>query len=327
MGSQFSKDNSTDQSNIKTNSISSKKKDDIISLGISLSSIGNIGNDVSSYNGIIIDKTKINSILLDNNFANEYIEKEKPKNIQKMKNSIKFFWIEGGNEVYITGTFCDWKKRFKMNKIKDNIFEQELFLPEGKYEFKFIVDNEWKFSTYYQKIKDNRGIINNYLDNTNSSNINNFNKLILESFNKNIIKSSQILRGNIEDLKKNYNNIFPYKEQLNQDAPKIPDVYEILMDLNENTNQRNIGNKHYLNLMFINSDKSFKSILQPFHSYLDHLFTYKRKNLITNKENNQNNNSNSNIKNDKNSYIGINCNVKIKNKYISIVYYSPLNKT
>jgi hypothetical protein len=326
MGSQYSKDNSTDQSNIKTNSICSKKND-IKSLGISASSIGNICNDSSSYNGIIIDKTKINSILLDANYANEYIEKEKPKKTEKNKNSVKFFWIEGGNEVYITGTFCDWKKVIKMNKNKDNIFEKELFLPEGKYEFKFIVDNEWKFSSYYQKIKDNRGITNNYLDNTNLNNINDFNKLILESNKANITISAQILRWNLEDMKKNYNNIIPYKDQLNEDAPKIPDVYEILMDLNENTNQKNIGNEQYLNYSFINSDKCFKSIIQPFHSYLNHLFTYNDINLITNTENNQNNNSNLKLKNKNISYMGINCNIKIKNKYISIVYFSPLNKT
>ena len=296
-------------------------------MGISASSIGNIYNDSSSYNGIIIDKTKINSVLLDANYANEYIEKEKPKKTEKNKNSVKFFWIEGGNEVYITGTFCDWKKIIKMNKNKDNIFEKELFLPEGKYEFKFIVDNEWKFSSYYQKIIDNRGITNNFLDNTNLNNINEFNKLILASNKANIKISTQILRGNLEDMKKSYNNIIPYKEQLNEVAPKMPDVYEILIDLNENTNQKNIGNEQYLNYPFINSDKCFKSIIQPFHSYLNHLFTYNDINLITNIENNQNNNSNSNLKNKNISYIGINCNIKIKNKYISIVYYSPLNKT
>ena len=128
-------------------------------------------------------------------------------------------------------------------------------------------------------------------------------------------------------MKKNYTNIIPYKEQFNEVAPKMPDVYEILMDLNENTNQKNIGNEQYLNYPFINSDKCFKSIIQPFHSYLNHLFTYNDINLITNIENNQNNNSNSNIKNKNISYIGINCNIKIKNKYISIVYYSPLNNT
>jgi hypothetical protein len=60
MGSQMSKEISTDQSNLPTNTISSKKID-IKSLGKTNSSIGNIFNDNSSYNGIIYDKSKFSN--------------------------------------------------------------------------------------------------------------------------------------------------------------------------------------------------------------------------------------------------------------------------
>ena len=80
MGSQFSKENSTEQSNIQTytNSITAKKTDKI-SFDKSISSIGNICNDDSNYKGIIIDKAEIRKNLFNNNYINEYIEKEKPK--------------------------------------------------------------------------------------------------------------------------------------------------------------------------------------------------------------------------------------------------------
>jgi hypothetical protein len=172
MGSQMSKEISTDQSNLPTNTISSKKID-IKSLGKTNSSIGNIFNDNSSYNGIIYDKSKFsNNGQLSN--ENSFFDENKKK-------LVKFLWKEGGNEVFITGTFCDWKKKFKMNKNKNNIFEEELVLEKGKYEFKFIVDGEWKCSSFYPQIKDNRGINNNCFDTTNSENINLFNKIILDS--------------------------------------------------------------------------------------------------------------------------------------------------
>lgn len=328
MGSQFSKENSTEQSNIQTytNSITAKKTDKI-SFDKSISSIGNIYNDDSNYKGIIIDKAEIRKNLFNNNYINEYIEKEKPKPIENMNNLVKFYWEEGGNDVYITGTFCDWKKRIKMNKNKNNIFEQELLLDKGKYEFKFIVDNEWKCSSYYPQIKDNRGIINNYLDNTNLNNIKSFKINKLEENNANINNSQDLLRKNFEYLKNNYNNIFPYKEQFNEEAPKIPDVFEILIDLNNNTNQKYIGNIEYLGFPLINWDDSFKSIIQPFHSYLNHMFIHENINNINIPKKKQENNSNSNTTKKKINFIGINCNIKIKNKYLSIVYYTPLNKT
>ena len=314
MGSQISKEISTDQSNLPTNIISSKKID-IKSLSKTNSSIGNTFNDNSSYNGIIYDKSKFNNngqLSQGNAFFDE-----------NKKRVVKFLWKEGGNEVFITGTFCDWKKKFKMYKNKNNIFEEELLLEKSKYEFKFIVDGEWKCSSFYPQIKDNRGINNNCFDTTNSENINTFNKIIFDS---NIIeKKNSTLRGNLEDLKKMYTNLYPYEDQLNQEAPKIPDVFEILIDLNDNTNQKYLGNKQYLHFPFINLDKSFKKILPPFHSYLNHLFTYNNIKLLN--ENNRDKNSNSNINTPKKNYFSINCSIKIKNKYISIVYYSPLNKT
>lgn len=321
MGSQASKENySTDQSNIptKTNDI---KNIDIKSLGLTISSIDDVLNN-SSYNGINNSKQKN----IDYN-----IEQGKTINEENIKNYVKFFWKEGGEEVFITGTFCDWKKIIKMHKNNDNIFEAQILLIKGKYEFKFIVDGIWKCSSYYPQIKDNRGIINNYFDNTNSSNINNFdaeNNSIngnITNFRKNK-NFSNILRGNLEEMKNNYNNIYPFKDQLNQDAPKMPDVFEILMDLKENSNQKYIGNKRYLNFSIFNFDDSFKNILQPFHSYLNHLFTYNNLNILSFPEK-QDENSGIYIKTKKKNFIGINCNIKIKNKYISIVYYTPLNKT
>ena len=316
MGSHASKDNSSEQSKIHKNSLITNKFN-IKQTYTTISSLtnNNSENENSSYNGINFDKIKKKS--KNDNYNSDQITQEKSISEAQNKNLIKFYWNEGGNEIFITGSFCEWNKRLKMHKNKNNIFEVELLLPKGKYEFKFIVDNIWRCSSNYQKIKDNRGNSNNFIDNISAyNNINDINFNI----NKNVTNLSEEKHhkiGNIDELKKNYSNIYPSVDQLSEEAPKIPDVLEISIDLSENSNQKNIGNEQYLDFSYINLDESFKNILQPVHSYLNHIFTNNDKNFIYNSNKEET---------EKNTYLGINCNIKVKNKCISIIYYSPLNK-
>ena len=324
MGSHTSKENSSFQSNNLKNSIISNNSE-ARGLGVTTSSIGNIFNENSSYNGIILGKTKINNIITKSEHYNsDQVTQEKTEPEVQNKNLIKFYWREGGNEVFITGSFCEWSKRFKMYKNKNDIFEVELFLTKGLYQFKFIVDNIWRCSSDYPQTKDNQGIYNNYIESSNINMINNLESNFNRSINKeNIInnftkeKNQIVKRESIDELKKNYSNIYPYREQFNPEAPKTPDVLEISLDFNENSNQKYLGNKEFLEFSIINFDDSFKNILQPFHPYLNHLFT---NNEIKYKK------DEGNIIRNRIKYIGINCNIKIKNKYLSIVYYSPVNK-
>jgi hypothetical protein len=250
----------------------------------------------------------------NDNYNSDQITQEKSISEAQNKNLIKLYWNEGGNEVFITGSFCEWNKRLKMNKNKNNIFEVELFIPKGKYEFKFIVDGSWRCSSNYKQIKDDRGNNNNFIDNISANN--NFNEINF-NLNKNVTEENNPKLRNIDELKKNYSNIYPSIDQLNEEAPKIPDVLEISIDLTENSNQKNIGNEQYLDFSYINLDESFKNILQPVHSYLNHIFTNNDKNFLYNSNNEVTENS---------TYLGINCNVKVKNKCISIIYYSPISK-
>jgi hypothetical protein len=208
-----------------------------------------------------------------------------------------------------------------MHKNKNDIFEVELFLTKGLYQFKFIVNNIWRCSSDYPQTKDDQGIYNNFIESSNINMINNnFNKsLNKESIISNLTKEKNqiVKRESIDELKNNYSNKYPYREQLNPEAPKTPDVFEISLDFNENSNQKYLGNKEFFEFSIINSDDSFKNILQIFHPYLNHLFT---NNDIKYKKADGNN-----IRN-RIKFIGINCNVKVKNKYLSIVYYSPVNK-
>ena len=316
MGSHATKDNSSEQSNIHRNSIITNKSN-IKQPYTTISSLtnNNSENENSSYNGINFDKIKIKS--KNDNYNSDQITQEKSISEAQNMNLTKFYWNEGGNEVFITGSFCEWNKRLKMHRNKDNIFEVELLLPKGKYEFKFIVDGIWRCSSNYSQIKDNRGNNNNFIDNISANY--NYNEINF-NLNKNVTnlsgENNPKIR-NIDELKKNYSNIYPSIDQLSEEAPKIPDVLEISIDLTENSNQKNIGNEQYLDFSYINLDESFKNILQPVHSYLNHIFTNNDKNFIYNSHKEEN---------ESNTYLGINCNVKVKNKCISIIYYSPLSK-
>ena len=312
MGSHATKDNSSEQSKIHKNSVITNKQ---TYESISSLTNNNSENENSSYNGINFDKMKTKS--KNNNYNSDQITQENSISETQNKNLIKFYWNEGGKEVFITGSFCEWNKRLKMHKNKNNIFEVELFLPKGKYEFKFIVDGSWKCSSNYQQIKDDRGNNNNFIDNISANY--NYNEINF-NLNKNVTnlpEENNHKMRNIDELKKNYSNIYPSIDQLSEEAPKIPDVLEISIDLTENSNQKNIGNEQYLDFSYINLDESFKNILQPVHSYLNHIFTNNDKSIIYNSHKEETENS---------TYLGINCNVKVKNKCISIIYYSPLSK-
>ena len=256
MGSQNSKDYSSDQNSKKiiNNTINNS---DVKFLDIAVSSVGNIFSDTSSFKGITPDYNNIS----DNNIEND---NNNNNNNTQNKISTKFEWREGGEEVLITGSFCEWNEKFNMNKNNSNgFFELKILLPKGKYEFKFVVDGVWRCSNNYPQINDNRGNVNNYID------IDNINK---EKENQKIEPNKHKF-VNLEEFKKCYNNNYPDKNLLNDNAPKLPDVYNFLMNINDNSNQKYIGKKNFLDIKKFDMDEAFKSVAQPYHSYLNHIFS------------------------------------------------------
>ena len=146
--------------------------------------------EVSNISSIIkLEKDTSNEKLSNNqeNEPKEKVKEEKPKEKHKDKNeydNIKshevkeeekkedknfiFIWTEGGNKVKLTGSFCDWKIKYDMLKdSKENLFKFPLPLDNKQYQFKFIVDDEWKYSSKYETQKDDLGNINNCIDLTN----------------------------------------------------------------------------------------------------------------------------------------------------------------
>lgn len=67
-----------------------------------------------------------------------------PEDIDEEKITLPtvFKWDGGGKQVYISGTFSEWKAIPMVKSHGD--FVTIIDLPEGEHEYKFYVDGEWK---------------------------------------------------------------------------------------------------------------------------------------------------------------------------------------
>ena len=79
-----------------------------------------------------------------------------------------FKWNYEGTEVYVTGTFTGWLDHIKLQK-SGNEFSVILPLPKAIHRYKFIVDDEWRFSPDDNNSPDENGNINNIIDTTDYS--------------------------------------------------------------------------------------------------------------------------------------------------------------
>jgi 5'-AMP-activated protein kinase regulatory beta subunit len=52
-------------------------------------------------------------------------------------------WTQGGNTVYLTGSWNNWKKKIRLVKSTDD-FTTVIDMPIGRHDLKFLVDNEWQ---------------------------------------------------------------------------------------------------------------------------------------------------------------------------------------
>ena len=208
--------------------------------------------------------------------------------IFKKKEKIKIIWTEGGKEILLTGTFCNWNKFYLMKKNqKDKNFYFILDLPKSFHQFKFKVDGQWKNSSIYPKIN-NHGNINNYIDNTSSNK---------ENTNESTVESSSISTNNINILshmdnknirkinidfsysKKNYCNYYPKINEMKDSTDKKPYYFQTECYLGVNQIQNKIGNKDDLYLKedeIYSGNYSYKNIERKDHILLNHLCNIKK---------------------------------------------------
>lgn len=230
---------------------------------------------VSSDNGEDITKDTVNS---KNYFLDPISTNEKP-NEKNSKNEtegieIMFVWKEGGNDVFITGSFAGWKQYFMLDK-KDDYYYRKIVLSKEKHFFKFIVDKEWKCSNNYESISDEHGNINNFIDLTNMgfgfNELDNSNKQAkTPNQNKKDQQSKNALKKprNADDYN-NYSEIYPDRSELNSETPLIPSSYCNKFSLENNSFQYKIGKNKYIDNLFIEdyyySNNSSNEICKPPH--------------------------------------------------------------
>jgi len=128
------------------------------------SSYHGVKSELSNTSGEAIAKSDVN--IKNGNIKQKEFKEEYDELSYKAKTTI--YWKEGGNTVYVTGSFSNWKQWFLMNKnpSNDKEFIITLELPKGVYFFKFIVDSNWKCSKDYHIEYDGNGNYNNKLDTT-----------------------------------------------------------------------------------------------------------------------------------------------------------------
>lgn len=260
-----------------------------------------------------INIKKINSFFphksIRSSSSGRNIKNKKPRSLSiffQKKEKTKIIWTEGGKEVYLTGTFCNWNKFYLMEKdTKNDIFYIILDLPQGFNQFKFKVDGLWKNSSVYPKLN-NHGNINNYLEITHKNNDNTNESTVESSSISNINKNNNINDNNIIDFnsnknnknviinsikidfsfsKKNYCNYYPKKSEMREFTDKKPFHFPTECYHGVNETQNKIGNKNHLFLKendIYSGNYSYKNIERKDHVLLNHLCQRKNKNYNKN---------------------------------------------
>ena len=231
---------------------------------------------------------------------------ETPSDNSKIQTT--FEWKEGGNVVSLTGSFCGWNRIFIMNKDKDGVFRLTLPLPKGFHQYKFIVDNQWRYSNLFPIHNDNNNL-NNYIDTTNYEASPCEKKNDIEhnkEERKRVNKGATTLN---KDTRDNYSDYFPSKSELNTDAPPLSQHYISSFNLNHNSRQHLLGNKKFYKSSekhLLSDNNSFKHISHPPHVNLNHILS---KYIVRVKKGNA---------------VLESCTCRVRHKFTTVIYYRPL---
>ena len=73
-------------------------------------------------------------------------------------------WTQGGSVVEVEGSFDNWQSRQALHRSGNREFAIVKMLPPGVYQYKFIVDGEWKYAPDQPAMYDEMGNVNNVLE-------------------------------------------------------------------------------------------------------------------------------------------------------------------
>ena len=234
-------------------------------------------------------------------------KKNSEKNIKEI--STEFFWDEGGNTVYITGSFCDWKEFFLMEEKEKGFFKKTIMLLPGFYQYKFKVDNNWAYSKKQPKFEDNNGNVNNFIDTTQINLETNKNEVEVEIKEENLKKKNKKDNINIKRKSSNsslgllnnieYSTYIPLKGEFNIKPLSLPGLYKTHYILNEKKNkiikerkfsqieyvdQTNNSIRSLSNSKYLENNELYVGFQNLYHIHSNHLHSKKivdSKNTIT----------------------------------------------
>ena len=313
MGSQQNSNNTNSDGNLSSKSSKSKKQ---LEDPQSKSCL----NDSLSYKGV---KSEGQSFVSCESTLSVQTNEKSYDNQSTNTVPYTFEWKEGGEHVYVTGSFCGWKQQLVMSYNSTTVyFEATLPLIKNTYQFKFIVDSNWKCSSYLPTITDQNNNVNNYIDLTNANNTITNDININNNFNNNnnnsnttstpaTISNKVKHRGNISNNKGKdlpYGNAYPDKMDLNSDAPNVPMVYNTTINLSKRIDNSKVGNKVYLRVEEKNTlseNNSFKTLKLPSHVNLNHLGMKCKYHK---------------------GFVTVNTTFRVRNKFTSFVYCHPYKK-
>ena len=283
--------------------------------------VNSISNEKSTT--YLIDDDNISHYYEDqeNDSDEENIRNKEEKSNEAIKIPITFEWDNGGSNVYVTGSFCNWKQFFLMKKSEDGKYILNLNLPRGNYQYKFKVDNEWKYNEKYPICNEN-GIINNCIDTTNweiiEERTTEANSSNITDNEKSKSKKSFSKIKNLSYLKKEYTNYIPNDDELKdtkETIPELPIQYRSYNNINLFSKQNTIGNDKYYKvheLNILSDNLSFKNIGMINHEQINHLNINKE--YIMNRKNNLHGNAIYSIS------------TKYRHKCTTFVYYKNHDK-
>ena len=199
-------------------------------------SLLNFDSDLLDYNGIKSSEEEEDEDFINENeeLTSNTITEKNTLNINNYKIDsnkipITFEWDLGGKSVYLSGNFCNWKQFFLMKKNQDGKYILTLYLNKGLIQYKFKVDEEWRYNPKFPIINDN-GNINNYIDTTNweisiekSEETTNSNT---ETSFRQLDNKSININTEFKFAKNNYTNYFPKINEMNEYAQRIPEQYK-----------------------------------------------------------------------------------------------------
>lgn len=79
-------------------------------------------------------------------------------------NEVTFKYTQlAAKRIEVYGSFNGWAKGYKLQKTNSDIWQQTVELQRGYYEYKFLVDGEWRYDSSLPSINDGLASKNNVI--------------------------------------------------------------------------------------------------------------------------------------------------------------------